>query len=636
MNVSFKMLVLSLLVSAAPFQICRAAGPQLQVTQEGDKLDLNAQLPGSIKTVDLWIESSRNAHISKISDVSPLNPNAKTLTAQAHPNREVWYPVVDVRLEPGMEGSIEFASTPRVCALNSQYFKDALPCTTSLRVPANHLLFWENSLFVEPATASLTHFYLKETVPVVDGKFHFQIKLLTGNWSGKLSLHSGDGAGSELTQVAFESAPVQLAAPPRGEPLSKERLVWSLGATVSYVLRARDENPLSPTYEGINLFYDLDAKTYRSPYWVVGWGPEVSLLIAADKIPGVAKDYAPGELLADADKVGKATLRFVVKDLDNPAIGIPLSRWNRSLDFQYGFDERIAPSDGNWISRWAWLPLYQATGNAAYLDAAKTLAEATEKLVKGNALLPQDYLADRHKWTTLTIDESGWGPEGPSELYRVTKDEKYKQMTKDYIDTHMQKLQREDGLWNRGWDPKDGLLPPMYMTRGMGWVMEGMLAASRAVPEGPYMAIAKKQADHMLEWQTAEGYWPFIATKTVEETGISEKGTALWSYLLYELYRSTHEQKYLDAARKALAWCIRNQYLGPDPEAFGGLVGVTPHSAVGYRQFFPVSCGYTSGFFGMAVVDELQIQGEALPRTKAKREAANRSLRSTKGTHGPT
>jgi hypothetical protein len=157
-----------------------------------------------------------------------------------------------------------------------------------------------------------------------------------------------------------------------------------------------------------------------------------------------------------------------------------------------------------------------------------------------------------------------------------------------------------------------------------------------AVPEGPYLAIAKKQADHMLEWQNPEDYWPFIATKTVEETGISEKGTALWSYLLYELYRSTHEQKYLDAARKALAWCIRNQYFGPDSEAFGGLVGTTQHSAVGYRQFFPVSCGYTSGFFGMAVVDELEIQGTVLPRTKIKREAANRAFGSNKGTHGPS
>jgi len=148
----------------------------------------------------------------------------------------------------------------------------------------------------------------------------------------------------------------------------------------------------------------------------------------------------------------------------------------------------------------------------------------------------------------------------------------------------------------------------------LGWVTEGMLAANRAVPEGPYLAVAKKQADYMLEWQKPEGDWAFIANGSVKETGISEKGTALWSYLLFELYKATHEAKYLAAAEKALAWCVRNQYVGPDPEAFGGLVGVTPHSAVGYRQFFPVECADTSGFFGLAVMEELDIQNRAHSR----------------------
>jgi hypothetical protein len=610
MNVSLKTLVLSLFALVVAVQVCSAAGPQLQIKQKGDTLDLSAQLPGSVHEVKLWVESTRNAKISKITDVSPLNPDPSARTTK-NPDRDIWYPVVDVRLDAGMRGVMQFAAPARVCTLNSQYFKDLLVCTNTTTVGGDRLLYWENSLFVEPASASLTRFYLEETVPVIDGRFHFQLQLLSKDWSGTISLHSCDGE-SDLAHADFKTIPAQLPQPPHGAELSRERLIWSLNATVSHIVASRDLNPHSPTYNGLNLFYDLDAKTYRSPYWVVGWAPPVSVLIAAEKNPEVAKNYPPGDLLAIADKIGKASLGFVVRDPENPAKGIPLSRWNRSLDFQYGFDERIAPSDGNWISRWAWLPLYEATGNVAYLDAAKTLAEATEKLIKENPLLPQDYLNDRHHWTTLTIDESGWGTEGTSELYLVTKDPKYKQFTKDYMDSHMARLQREDGLWNRGWDPKDGVLPPKYMTRAIGWVTEGMLASNRAVPEGPYLGIAKKEADHMLEWQKPEGNWAFIANGTVEETGISEKGTALWSYLLYELYKSTHEDKYLAAARKALVWCVKNQYLGPDPEAFGGLVGVTSQSAVGYRQFFPVECAYASGFFGLAVQEELDIQNAPL------------------------
>jgi hypothetical protein len=57
--------------------------------------------------------------------------------------------------------------------------------------------------------------------------------------------------------------------------------------------------------------------------------------------------------------------------------------------------------------------------------------------------------------------------------------------------------------------------------------------------------------------------------------------------------------------RRALRRRLDNQYRGPDPEAHGAVIGVSPHSAVGYRPWFRVSCAYTSGFFGLAVLEEL-------------------------------
>jgi hypothetical protein len=63
----------------------------------------------------------------------------------------------------------------------------------------------------------------------------------------------------------------------------------------------------------------------------------------------------------------------------------------------------------------------------------------------------------------------------------------------------------------------------------------------------------------------------------------------------------------LAAARKALQWLIDNQYIGPDPDGFGSVIGCSPHSGVVYRNWFNLSCTYTSGFFGLAALEELKL-----------------------------
>jgi hypothetical protein len=47
---------------------------------------------------------------------------------------------------------------------------------------------------------------------------------------------------------------------------------------------------------------------------------------------------------------------------------------------------------------------------------------------------------------------------------------------------------------------------------------------------------------------------------------------------------------------------------GPDFHARGGHVTVSPHSAVGYRHWFRVTCTYGAAFFGLAILEELKLQ----------------------------
>lgn len=211
----------------------------------------------------------------------------------------------------------------------------------------------------------------------------------------------------------------------------------------------------------------------------------------------------------------------------------------------------------------------------------------------------------------IRLSTSFWKPEWHAALYKVTGNNLYREICKEFMNKHMKVFQREDGLWHRTYDWTTGEhTETARMTRGLGWAMEGLMAMNRMYPDTIYLDYAERMANNLQEYQNDNGSWAFIFNENFEKVGISEKGTALWSLLFYQLYEATGKSDYLKTARKALTWCLENQYTGPDIEAIGGLVGRTPASMVGIRQDFPASCAYTTGFFGMAILEELKIMDQ--------------------------
>jgi rhamnogalacturonyl hydrolase YesR len=584
------------------------AMPAAEVTSVriGDSLAIRGRVPTGLVEVELRIESSRNAKISTISDVSPLAPPSQAKPPEGAGKRNIFYPVVDVAVQPGLEGILEFTAAPARCLVNENFFKQPVACGRETIIPSGRVAEWENTVLVEPGDVSIARFYLRLRLPVIHGSVSHQVALLSRQWSGRVSVHA-QGRELACAEVAPASAPAIAAGP--GGLLDAARLRESIAETAAYLVRAQNRDALSPTVGGLYLFYDLDAATYRSNYWIWGWGPAVRALLEADRIPEVASRFAPGQLRRVADEIGRASLRFMVEDERHPARGVPVSRWNRSLTFASGFEERVSVADAQFLAGWAWIPLYRATGNRAYLDAAKTLAAATGRLLNEfNDVIPQDYYEEPKQWSEHILDESGFGTEGLAELFEVTGDAAYRDIARTYMNRVRGKLERPDGLWERGWNRVSGIMPATHTTRGMGWAMEGLLAAHRAAPADGYLDRASRMAEHLMRWQHPDGSWSFFADKPVSEVGVGEKATALWSLLFYRLHAQTGDPRHLEAARRALGWCVANQYRGPDPEARGGLVGVNPQSAVGYRHWFRVACAYTSGFFGMAAVEELKLK----------------------------
>ena len=151
---------------------------------------------------------------------------------------------------------------------------------------------------------------------------------------------------------------------------------------------------------------------------------------------------------------------------------------------------------------------------------------------------PQEWLPQKKDWTNFTIDESGFGTEGISAVYKATKNPKYQTLCQTYMNRHLEIFERADGLWNRQYrfDTKE-VEETIYLTRGLGWAMEGLLAAHRCVPEGNlYLNKAIKMANVLIQHQREDGSWGFNFMDQENTYGTADKGTALWSLLLFMLY----------------------------------------------------------------------------------------------------
>lgn len=585
--------------------------------KEGTTITIKADLPKEIAGVQVQIHSSRNRSISYYHQISPLNPNYQQLSLEKENiDWNIFYPIVDVSLTDKMKGIAKFGKS-----VNSSYSVNGVSMKKifqlkgdSMIIDSKQLFNWENNIYLQPADSKMTSFYLAEEISVVDGKLNKMYSLLSEDWSGEIVIFllPEHKEFSRITVKPENSYRKKNAhSKYKSSGLSRARLTASLLASSEFTIKCQDKSKNSETRNGLNIFYDLDAKTYRRPTWIWSWGPSIKLLLECSKIPEVTKHIPADSLIRISKEIGEVSLKLQEKDPSHPAYGIITSRWTENkgtLEQNYGYEQYFSIADAQFLVGWGWIPLYKATGDRRYLDGAKLLTETTDKLTKAFDIIPMDYLYRAASWKNYSLNEQGFAPEGINELYKIDPNPKYQAINDAYMEMLFKKFETKEGLWNRSYfiDKKE-TIPVEYQTRSQGWAMEGLLASYELTNKQMYLDKAEKMAEHMVKNQFADGSWSFVFTsKDVRE--ISDKGTPIWSYLLYKLYHFSHKEQYLTVARKALEWCLNNQYNGPDPLAYGGLVGVSKASGVVYRPWFPIACTYATGFFGMAVLEELALQ----------------------------
>ena len=252
---------------------------------------------------------------------------------------------------------------------------------------SNELLqHWENSVFVHNPNIRMTGFYLRKTAARSP---EFLFSALSPHWTGEISVgRTRDNSVTTLYSSRIESSYSQAAHPrmPKAKvsdvpSFSTENLLGALDGLVTFITGSVNETQPSPVRGGFHLFYDMDAGTYRVPHWMWTWGVPIKLLLEADTRRADLAISSEQDLAEVAARAGRRTLDFLERDPSHPASGLITVRWNTRLDTERGFQQYLSPADTHFLVGWGWIPLYEKTGDKAFLEAATLATEAESRLV---------------------------------------------------------------------------------------------------------------------------------------------------------------------------------------------------------------------------------------------------------------
>ena len=332
--------------------------PSIHLTKQGKQILVEAFIPRGITEFELQIESDRNRPVSGAREIfaDDPDPEERALSFEQSP-LDVRYPVVDIVLEPGMDGVCVFEEEPvGDYIFGGPFFRESLPLKQEITLPSHQLEYWENSLMLDHTTPAIERVYLRKTFPVILRNFRHTVDLLSPDWSGKISIAIfGDGEARETVSAriggeASESRKAMDMEKMKGTGLSRKRLVGALDLLIEDTLRRQNNNPYSPTYGSLHAFYDLEAKLHRTSYWNWASTQAVKMVLDATKVPEIQELHDTKALIAAMDKVGRNVLKYQLKEEGHPGDGSFLVIWSRRF---YRYTKWIGTSDSGVMIRWA-------------------------------------------------------------------------------------------------------------------------------------------------------------------------------------------------------------------------------------------------------------------------------------------
>lgn len=506
----------------------------------------------------------------------------------------------------GWELVIRFGTDARgTWKLNGRFSTAGGEQREEVAIPLAELEAGENLLHLRGGNLRVPEMFFRRRVPPGEGVAE-TLRTIPANWAGRVTLWER-ASGAEPRQVserAITAASLAQRAAEWAEDWWNERARLREAAfAVGRNLLSNQVRQRGSVFEGgFNLVYDPTRKAHRMAHWIWAWGPSIDLLLQLARLEPDAARAA--EMRAAALAAAERSLAFEVTTASHPARGISTVRWEPSRATPQGWTEYASTADSLFMAGWGWMSAYAETKEPRYLERMRSLVAAAERLMGEYPVIPQDWIFERGRWTPHTLDESLFGTIGFRRLHAATGDARVAAAGREFLESHLRHMGRESGLLARAWlrdESKDIWDPDI---KGHAWVIEGYLDGYRLSGDEKYLALARELAAKVISCQSPDGSWTYLFKRAEPTDPIDDKGTAIWAYLFYDLHRLTRDPAHLAAARRALGWCLRQQYRGDDPNLDGAIYHPCNMAYVRRRAMTVL---YTTTFFGHALLEELAL-----------------------------
>lgn len=365
-----------------------------------------------------------------------------------------------------------------------------------------------------------------------------------------------------------------------------------------------DKPDRSPFRGSCYCIYDYDNECYRMPCWLWSDAPAVSALLGlADRTTEEKQKIRYRDI---ALNIGEALLRNQVIDRRNENFGALVSRHEYYTNKSRSFDCLLGPNDASFIVKWAFLPLYRHTGNEVFRERSEHALAWVRKTIYEFGFVPSHYYSNEERWEESAFVDTGFTPEGFCEYNKTfaeNRDLAYAESVDFFMERFVEQFRMENGFYGQNYRPDRGVTSTIF-TRGQGWVLEGLISAFEETKAEWYKEEAINLARLLIENQNRDGSWAFFLgnghpeDEVKQRTGICEKATTLFAYLLLRLAGICEIEDFLFAADSALEWCENNMVLEQGP-GYGGIASRSLGSGITGLPYLRVATGYANAFYVM-------------------------------------